>query len=75
VPWRLVPAEDPQRTYHHPDQRWAEPDVAAAAAALRALRDDATMRARLGEAAAAYAAAHWSAEAYVARLRALGVPA
>jgi glycosyltransferase involved in cell wall biosynthesis len=74
VRW-LVPAEDPQRTYHHPDQRWAEPDVAAAATALRALRDDPTMRARLGEAAAAYAAAHWSAEAYAARLRAIGVPA
>lgn len=75
VPWRLVPAEDPQRTYHHPDLRWAEPDLDAAAAALVALRDDPGRRARLGAAAAAHAAAHWSAEAYRAHLREAGLPA
>jgi glycosyltransferase involved in cell wall biosynthesis len=39
VPARLVPAEDPQATYHHPEMCWAEPDEAAAAAALRRLAD------------------------------------
>ncbi|WP_237217379.1 glycosyltransferase, partial [Falsiroseomonas oryziterrae] len=53
VPWRLVPAQDPQRTYDHPDQRWAEPDLDAAATALRRLRDDPAEAARLGAAAAA----------------------
>ncbi|WP_146216986.1 glycosyltransferase [Falsiroseomonas bella] len=75
VPWRLVPAEDPQRTYHHPGLRWAEADVEAAAAALRSLRDDPDRRARLGAAAADYAATHWTPAAYVARLREIGVPA
>jgi glycosyltransferase involved in cell wall biosynthesis len=50
VPWTLVPAEDPQRTYHHPHMRWAEPDLDAAAAALRRLRDEAGLSARLGAA-------------------------
>jgi glycosyltransferase involved in cell wall biosynthesis len=75
IPWRLVPAEDPQRTYHHPGLRWAEPDVEAAAAALRLLRDDPALRARLGAAGAAHAATHWSAAAYAARLRQIGMPA
>lgn len=34
VPYRLVPAHDPQATYDHPEMRWAEPDEAAAAAIL-----------------------------------------
>jgi hypothetical protein len=38
------------------------------------LRDDADLRARLGAAGAAYAASHWDAGAYCARLRALGLP-
>jgi glycosyltransferase involved in cell wall biosynthesis len=75
VPWHLVPAEDPQRTYHQPDQRWAEPDVDAAAAGLRALHDDPGMRARLGQAGMDFAGRHWTAAAYAARLRAIGVPA
>jgi glycosyltransferase involved in cell wall biosynthesis len=37
LPFRLVPAEDPQATYHHPSMRWAEPDEAALADALRRL--------------------------------------
>lgn len=72
VPWSLAPAEDPQRTYHHPHMRWAEPDVAVAAAALRRLRDDPALAARLGAAGAARAAAEWSAAAYRARLAAIG---
>jgi len=74
VPWRLVPAQDPQRTYDHPDQRWAEPDLDAAAAALRRLHDDRAEAARLGAAAAAFAEREWSAAAYRARLAALGLP-
>jgi glycosyltransferase involved in cell wall biosynthesis len=75
VPARLVRAEDPQRTYHHPGMRWAEPDLEAAAAALRRLRADPALRQRLGTAAADYAATHWNAAAYVARLRQIGAPA
>jgi glycosyltransferase involved in cell wall biosynthesis len=37
VPFRLVPAEDPQEIYDLPGARWAEPDLDAAAAALAAL--------------------------------------
>jgi glycosyltransferase involved in cell wall biosynthesis len=74
VPWRLVPAVDPQRTYDFPEMSWAEPDLDAAAAALRRLREDPAGRARLGDAARALAAERWSAEAYRARLAALGVP-
>jgi glycosyltransferase involved in cell wall biosynthesis len=75
VPWRLVPAEDPQRTYHFPGMRWAEPEIGFAAEALRRLRADAALRARLGAAAAEYAATHWTAASYVARLRQIGAPA
>lgn len=37
VPWRLVPARDPQATYDLPQMEWAEPDIAAAAAMLQAI--------------------------------------
>lgn len=74
VPWRLLPAQDPQRTYDHPDQLWAEPDLDAAAAALRHLRDDPAEAARLGAAAAAFAEREWTAGAYRTRLAALGLP-
>lgn len=74
VPWRMVPATDPQRTYHHPTLGWAEPDLDAAALALRALRGDPDRRARLGAAATAWAEAQWSAGAYAARLRGIGAP-
>lgn len=37
VPWRLVPARDPQTTYELPQMEWAEPDIAAAAAMLEAI--------------------------------------
>lgn len=68
VPWRLVPAEDPQRTYHHPGMTWADPDLDAAAVALRRLRDEPGLAARLGAAGAAFAAARWNAQAWHARL-------
>ncbi|MDO9713142.1 glycosyltransferase [Paracraurococcus lichenis] len=40
VPWRSVPARDPQATYDLPGATWAEPDIAAAAAYLRRLAAD-----------------------------------
>jgi glycosyltransferase involved in cell wall biosynthesis len=40
VPAKLVPAEDPQHTYHCPKTLWAEPSVGEAAAFLRRLRMD-----------------------------------
>ena len=73
VPWTLVPAEDPQRTYHHPHMRWAEPDLDAAAVALRRLRDEADLAARLGAAGAAFAATRWNAPAWCDRLAATGM--
>lgn len=57
VPFALVPARDPQRTYELPGTVWAEPDIAAAAAALRGLADDPALARRMGAAAAAAAAA------------------
>jgi glycosyltransferase involved in cell wall biosynthesis len=69
IPCRLIPAEDPQGTYHHPDMMWAEPDIDAAALALRQLREDPALRARLGARAAQFAARTWSAQAYVATVR------
>jgi hypothetical protein len=66
IGYRLVPAEDAQGTYHHPEMRWAEADIAAAAAALRRLRDDRGFGVALGQAAARFASRTWSAEAYVA---------
>lgn len=69
VPWRLVPAQDPQRSYHYPEMRWAEPDIAAAAAALLALRADPDRLERLGAAAADFAMANWSIENYACLVR------
>ncbi len=40
VPYRLVPAFDPQGTYAFPDMAWAEPDLDAAAEILRRVAQD-----------------------------------
>ncbi len=64
IPYRLVPARDPQGTYHHPSMLWADADVGAAAAALRRLRREPELRRRLGEAGAAHAGRTWSAREY-----------
>ncbi|MEW6640320.1 MAG: glycosyltransferase family 4 protein [Pseudomonadota bacterium] len=69
IPCRLVPAEDPQGTYHHPDMMWAEADVDAAADALRRLRRDPELARRLGEAGARDAARSWSAYGYADAVR------
>jgi len=69
IPYRLVPAEDPQGTYHHPDMMWADADVDAAAEALRRLHGDPALAKRLGEAGARDAAHAWSAHGYVDNVR------
>jgi len=69
VGYRLVPALDPDGTYHHPGVPWAEADVQAAAAALRRLRADPALGAALGRAAAEFAARAWSREAYARNAR------
>jgi glycosyltransferase involved in cell wall biosynthesis len=64
VPYRLVPAIDPQHTYHFPGMSWAEADVDAATDALRRLRTDSGWAVRLGQSAAAFAHQEWSMERY-----------
>lgn len=44
VPWRLVPALDPQATYALSGAMWAEADLGAAAAALRQVAGDPALR-------------------------------
>lgn len=44
VPYRLVPTVDPSGRYAMRDARWAEPDLGAAAEAMRRLRADAALR-------------------------------
>lgn len=46
---RPVAAFDPQGTYDHRDQCWADPDIDQAADWLRRLADDAVLRRKLGE--------------------------
>lgn len=48
APYALTPVTDPFGVYASTSQ-WAEPDEAAAAAQLRQLADDATLRRRLGD--------------------------
>jgi glycosyltransferase involved in cell wall biosynthesis len=67
IPARLVPVVDPQGLYR--GGRWAEPDHDAAVAALRTLRDNAGLRARLGSAAAAHVRRVLSGGAAAALLR------
>jgi glycosyltransferase involved in cell wall biosynthesis len=69
LPYRLVPAQDPQGTYQHPNSRWADADIEAAAAALQRLRADPALRRKLGEAAAAFGAKAWGRAAYTATTR------
>lgn len=69
IPFKLVPADDPQATYHYPNMSWAEADVAAAAAALFRLRASPDLARHLGESGAAYARRAWSAQSYAERVR------
>jgi glycosyltransferase involved in cell wall biosynthesis len=68
VRYVLVPAFDPQRLYHYPALRWAEPDTDHAAELLRRLRDDAALRSHLGGNARRTVANSLSPEAFAAQL-------
>jgi glycosyltransferase involved in cell wall biosynthesis len=70
IPYRLVPALDPQGSYHDPDQVWADPDVAAAAQALLRLRSDRSFAAGLARTAKAMVGDMLSAERYAEHIRA-----
>lgn len=75
VPCRLVPVEDAAGLYA--GQAWADPDLDAAAAAIRRLTDDAALRARIGAAgreAVLGLNAKWSREALAGAPLALWSP-
>ena len=74
VPARLVPVADPRGVYAAPGAQWAEPDVAAAAAALERLAADPALRARLGAAAQAAATTRLGADDLRIALDALRAP-
>jgi glycosyltransferase involved in cell wall biosynthesis len=66
VGYRLISARDPQHTYDFPDLFWADADVAAAAQALRDVREQPDGR---GERARAEALARFSPTAYASRVQ------
>ena len=61
VPYRLLEARDDRGVFATPGALWSEADIGAAAARLRALADDAALRARVGAAASARAQACFGA--------------
>ena len=62
IPASPIPVEDPQGIYQ--GQTWADPDVTAAAAALRSLRDDPDLGPRLAIEARRRVASQLSPEAW-----------
>lgn len=66
APTRPTPVDDPQGIYR--GQVWAEPDIDAAAQALRRLRDEPGLAARLAKAGRARVAAQLSPEAWLRSL-------
>ncbi len=68
VPYTLVPARDPRGVFEVPGAVWAEADVAAAAASLRLLADNAARRRQLGEAGRQAATTRLSAAPLLAAL-------
>lgn len=48
LPYTLIPVEDPDNVFNVHGQRWADPDVEAAASWLKRLADDGDLRQRLG---------------------------
>jgi len=70
VGYRMIPAWDPRGVYEGDGARWADADVAQAAAALRELAEDPALRLRLGEAARAAALEHFSSQRLLAALQA-----
>ena len=73
VPARLVAAVDPRGVYDMAGALWAAPDVAAAAAQLRHLADDPSLRHMLGRAGWAAARVRLGADGLSAAVRALGL--
>jgi glycosyltransferase involved in cell wall biosynthesis len=71
IPCRLVAARDPRGVFESPGAVWAEPDIAAAADALRDLAEHPASRHRLGAAAGAAARARLGTEALARAVRAL----
>jgi glycosyltransferase involved in cell wall biosynthesis len=71
IRYDLVPVDDPQGNYRDGGMLWAEPDVDAAAAALRVLRGDPELRAKLGAAAAACVADIFDPARYVRQIQSL----
>ncbi len=74
VPARLVPARDPRGIYDAPGAVWAEPDVAAAAAQLVRLADDAGWRTALGAAGQRAARERLGTGPLAAAVQGLGLP-
>lgn len=68
IPYRLVPARDPQGEYDHPRLHWADPDPEAGAAQLLRLRHPAARRV-LGEAARQDAMSRFGAQRYAETVR------
>ena len=73
VPYRLVPASDPRGVFQAPGAVWAEADIAAAAAHLRRLADDAAERVALGARAQAAARQRLGSAPLAAALRGIGL--
>ncbi len=73
VPYRLVPAVDPRGVFQAPGAVWAEADVAAAAAHLRRLADDAAARIALGARAQVAARQRLGSAPLAAALRGIGL--
>jgi len=74
VPVRLVPARDPRGVFMAAGAVWAEPDLAAAAAHLMRLADDADARRALGRAGQAAARARLGPGPLADAVRGLGLP-
>lgn len=77
ISFKLVPVDDPQQNYdgagvhwrNPADAVWADADIEEAAAALRALRADTTLRERLGAAGAEKAQDFFDPAHHVAQIR------
>ena len=68
VDFKLVPALDPDGTYHYPTQSWADPDIDHAADWLRRLADSPELRMQLGTRAMGDVESTLSSSAYSRRL-------
>lgn len=69
VSYTLIPAQDPQSTYDHPNLDWAEPDLDSAVEGLRSVYRDAQLASNLGKNGSSFAHDEWSAFQYAKRVR------